>query len=702
MLFSSLISIAAGVTACGIATTVVVRNKRSFINIVFSVGMALLGIEAILVGVTPQAASPSQLLTWEWCRLLASFVLSGVWLVFSVTFARANYYGFLHRWKWIIVLLSVVPLGVALFFRENLFLAAAVQSFPSGVVIRLGWAGYILYLVHLISVVLILMNIERTFKNATGHARWQIKFMVLGLACIFGCRLYADSQVILFRVLNPGFHVVNALALLMASILIVKSLSRSRMLDFEVYLSYSVIYNSFTVLIVGVYFIAVGVIANVAYYFQRAVSLPVVAFLVLLSVLGLAILFFSDRLRFKRKRFVSRHFKRPVYDYQKIWAGFTENTASLSNIRDLCLAINALVSQTLDILSVSLWLVDERQDRLELGSSTILTEKQARSSAMDGEMGKALLKLISTTSMPIDLSMSDNDLVEQFAQTYEDDLEKMGMRYCLPLRAAGKTVGIMTLGKRVMNQDLSFEDYELLRTLGDQSSAALLSLRLSEKLRQAKELEAFQVMSAFFMHDLKNLASKLSLVTQNMVKHYDNDEFRDDAMRTMAQSVDKIKGMCTRLSLLSQTPSINAQKRRLDELVQLTVAGVNGVLKSTIDIDAAEALPALSIDEEQMRKVLENLLINANEATAGEGHIRISVQVRDEWVVLSVSDNGCGMTAEFVEKYAFKPFQTTKKQGMGIGLFHCKTIVEAHEGRIEVQSEEGKGSTFRVYLPVKG
>ena len=84
------------------------------------------------------------------------------------------------------------------------------------------------------------------------------------------------------------------------------------------------------------------------------------------------------------------------------------------------------------------------------------------------------------------------------------------------------------------------------------------------------------------------------------------------------------------------------------------------------------------------------------------GRIRVAAGERDGWVELSVSDNGDGMTREFMEKYLFKPFQTTKKQGMGIGLFHCKTIVEAHGGRIEVESEKGKGTTFRVMLPSEG
>jgi signal transduction histidine kinase len=126
---------------------------------------------------------------------------------------------------------------------------------------------------------------------------------------------------------------------------------------------------------------------------------------------------------------------------------------------------------------------------------------------------------------------------------------------------------------------------------------------------------------------------------------------------------------------------------------------MNGVLSARVETRISDGLPLLLIDEEQMRKVLENLLINASEATGEDGHILVAAGERDGWVELSVSDNGVGMTREFMEKYLFKPFQTTKKQGMGIGLFHCKTIVEAHGGRIEVESEEGKGSTFRVMLP---
>jgi signal transduction histidine kinase len=113
-------------------------------------------------------------------------------------------------------------------------------------------------------------------------------------------------------------------------------------------------------------------------------------------------------------------------------------------------------------------------------------------------------------------------------------------------------------------------------------------------------------------------------------------------------------------------------------------------------------LPRVPLDLEQISKVLTNLVLNANEALTPEktdGEIRVATRRMNGWVELSVSDNGAGMSREMIDNSLFLPFKTTKKQGMGIGLFQSKMIVEAHHGRFEVESEEGKGATFRVLLP---
>ena len=111
-------------------------------------------------------------------------------------------------------------------------------------------------------------------------------------------------------------------------------------------------------------------------------------------------------------------------------------------------------------------------------------------------------------------------------------------------------------------------------------------------------------------------------------------------------------------------------------------------------------LPKVIVDPEQFRNVVTNLLLNASEAVGSNGQIRIETSQREAKVLLSVADNGCGMSADFLRDSLFRPFQTTKKRGLGIGMFQSKMIVEAHRGNIEVESQPGKGTKFGVFLPL--
>jgi putative PEP-CTERM system histidine kinase len=256
----------------------------------------------------------------------------------------------------------------------------------------------------------------------------------------------------------------------------------------------------------------------------------------------------------------------------------------------------------------------------------------------------------------------------------------------------------MVLGSRPDGPSLSMEDRDLLKTFADQAAGAILGLRLSERLLKAKEMEAFQSLSAFFVHDLKNLASKLSLTLQNLPAHYEDPEFRTDLLATIELSVTKINEMCRRLSPLSRTLEIHRAPGDLSAVVDATLAGLNGSLKAAV-VPQLSATPPVAMDPEQMQKVVLNLVLNANDAVREGGTIRVATGQADRWVYVAVSDDGCGMSRDFMARSLFKPFRTTKGQGLGIGLFHSKTIVEAHRGRIEVESEEGKGTTFRVLLP---
>ena len=212
-------------------------------------------------------------------------------------------------------------------------------------------------------------------------------------------------------------------------------------------------------------------------------------------------------------------------------------------------------------------------------------------------------------------------------------------------------------------------------------------------------MEAFQTLSAFFVHDLKNLAAQLSLLLQNVPIHYENPVFREDMLRVISGSVAKMTAMCSRVSLLTKRLDLHPTMADLNELVRHTLADMPDLVKVPL-YQELHPVPKLLLDPEHLQKVVINLLLNANEAVCDQGEIHISTDTIDGWVRLAVRDNGCGIPQAFMECSLFQLFQTTKSQGLGIGLFHSKMIVEAHRGRIEVESEQGKGSTFTVFLPI--
>jgi putative PEP-CTERM system histidine kinase len=244
------------------------------------------------------------------------------------------------------------------------------------------------------------------------------------------------------------------------------------------------------------------------------------------------------------------------------------------------------------------------------------------------------------------------------------------------------------------------EDADLLKIIADHTAGSLLNLKLSQRIQQYRAMEAYQTMSTFMVHDLKNLASTLSLTMQNLPIHFENPEFRSDALRVIQQTMTRINTMCGRLSLLSQKIELKRGEGDINEIVNSVLCCLDGSQKGRVVRDL-RPLPTFLFDSEQMQKVITNLILNANEATEDGAEILISTGQKDGWVTLSVRDSGCGMTKEFMERSLFTPFKTTKKNGMGIGLFHSKMIVEAHGGRIEVESEPGSGTTFRVMLPIK-
>ncbi len=193
--------------------------------------------------------------------------------------------------------------------------------------------------------------------------------------------------------------------------------------------------------------------------------------------------------------------------------------------------------------------------------------------------------------------------------------------------------------------------------------------------------------------------STLSLMLQNLPVHYQDPQFREDALRGISKTVTRINETISRLNELRHELALQPVECDLNDLITETLKGQEQAADISLLKELAP-LPKVRLDPAQIQKVITNLVLNARDAVSSSGQIRVATSQENGWVILVVADNGCGMTPEFIQRSLFRPFHTTKQKGIGIGMFHCKMIVEAHRGRIEVQSEPGKGTRFRVLLPI--
>jgi putative PEP-CTERM system histidine kinase len=301
-------------------------------------------------------------------------------------------------------------------------------------------------------------------------------------------------------------------------------------------------------------------------------------------------------------------------------------------------------------------------------------------------------------SKPFDLEKAKGDYADSLRQIALSQFRTGGNRICAPLWTGDRCIGVAILADRVGGVPYTVEELDLLKCMGDQVAVSVLNLRLTEEIMRGKELEAFQAMSAFFVHDLKNAASTLSLTLQNLPVHFDDPAFRQDALRGISETANRIN------QLVSRVGALRRLEPKLTEVdLNLLVADALEVFKGEPGISVVKKLqlqPKIRVDRDQFGSVITNLLLNARDAIESAGEVRVETNQSNDWAILSVADNGCGISPAFLRASLFRPFQTTKKKGLGIGMFQSKMIVEAHRGKIQVDSESGAGTTIRVMLPL--
>jgi hypothetical protein len=426
---NALLHYSAAAFCAGVAFFGLFRDHRSFVHRIFALGMVILALESYFMGLSAHAIFPEQAVRWQIWRLTAAALLPGTWLLFSLSFGREDYRPHLAKWKGVVIAAFLLPLIFATILRADFFRDVSIYL-PDGWAFGLGWSGYGFHICFLLSLVLLMMILERTLRSSKGRKRWQIKFFLLGLGALVDLEL----------------EVINALALLAANLLILVSIFRAGVLRMDIYFSHKVLYNSLTVLVVGAYFLALGFAAATM---NRLLPFSLMALFIFFAIMALLIALLSERLRLKMKRLVSRHLRRPQYDYRDIWMTFTQRTTALVEEKALCEEVGKMISEMFSIPKVSLWLLDEKRDRLRCAGSTAFSGTQDANLPQLQSRASDLNRLLKNQQTLLDLEEPSSIGAEELAFSLLLIFQEARIRYLVPLAAGNDFLGFITLSDRL-------------------------------------------------------------------------------------------------------------------------------------------------------------------------------------------------------------------------------------------------------------
>jgi putative PEP-CTERM system histidine kinase len=626
---------------------------------------------------------PQAIMTWKRAALFCEGLLPLVWLLLSLAMCGQLKWSGLSRLARLYLLVSPAFLLVVLRFPPGEFFFG--PDFPDELMLFLSNAGYIFYLGIVAYLIYALVLLEHALAGLARRDRWKMKFEVIGVGAILAVQFFYYSHGLLYRSLDMRLVPARALALLLGTVLMAYSRLR-RGVPRRFGVSRTTAYHSVALLAVGVYLFGLGLAGEGMRYLGADSQRYFLIVLGLFGAVGLLTLILSDALRRKTRVFIHRHFFKEKYDYRRHWLEFTNRMSQCRNPVDGAGTILEFFCDTFSVRGSVLY--------LRSGEDSDFFPVAVHDRAFPAEIipGRGILATyVGTRNWVFDCRQGPTDAIDENREL----LDREEIHFVVPLHINNRLEGLVLLGSPIDQGEIFFiEDYNLMKALAAQAAEALHNQRLVEQLAAARELAAIGKVAAFVMHDLKNAVSNLALVLENARNHLNDPEFQQDMIVTLDNSVGRMKGLIDRLKNFETKGDLDLRSCDLLALAEKTLATLPG---SGITLKG-EPVAGL-VDQAEISKVILNLALNALEASDKGSPIIIEVGVKGS-AFIRCRDQGCGMPEPFISERLFRPFETTKRKGFGIGLYQCRQIVEAHGGKIEVKSEAGLGTEFTVWLPL--
>ena len=607
-------------------------------------------------------------------------IRSGAWVIFLVSLVSQI------GVSWLLRVLSVSVFVATLGALVFVFLVgpgSAVDSKQLAVVVTTGGL-----LITLLGLVLI----EQLYRNSSEESRWALKFLVLGVGGIFAYDLFLYAQGMLLGALDGATWIARGAVNLIFIPMIAISARRNSDWEVRIFVSRQVVFHSTTLVAVGLYLLLMSLGGYVIALYGGSWGAPARVVFFTGAVVVLLTLLFSNTLRARARVFLSKHFFRNKYDYREEWLRLVATLEHLDVGSAGTVAVRA-IAQVIASPAGAIWVRDD-DDLFRLTA-----RYETGDELPDIPHDDPLIQFIKKDGWLIDLA-EYRQKPERYVDLQVPEWLRDSRRAWLlvPLQLSGELLGLILLYESPGTPRLNYEDRDLLKTVGNHIAVHLAQARADSLLAEAQQFEAYNRLTAFLMHDLKNLIAQQSLVVENAHRHKHKPEFIDDAIETIASSVARMKRILEQLTTGASDAPV--QLTELKFIVSTAVDRCAAALPlPTLDINGVSATVAASAEEFTM--VLVHLIRNAQDAAESKGRVAVRLQQLQDSAAIEISDDGPGMTPEFIRERLFRPFDSTKgSQGMGIGAYQAREFARKVGGDLEVRSVFGEGTKITLTVPI--
>lgn len=644
--------------------------------------------------------------------VVSACLLSAVW---AALMAAAPAWPDLHQtvWPYVAELARAVAwqaLLIALLWRD----VVHEQRSRRGVAALLGVGGFLWVLAalsiaapaatpvgpllaFLVVAVFGLVVLEHSYRHAGSDERWRLKFAWLGLGALFSFDLFLYSEAALFGNVNPNVWSARGLVSAVAVGLIATGLSRVGRHFETVNLSRRFLFQSTALLAAGGYLLFVSATGYYIQHFGGSWAGALGAAFIACAVLFLVGVLASGRYRARLNVLLSKHFFRSKYDYREAWQRFNatlaDSAAASAAPRERAIrALADLVDSPAGLLwSAGAHGVYHLAATWNVGSLGLLPIHGSH----------PLLRLLDEQQWIVDINELPSRPARTEGLTWPDWWEQIKRPWLvLPLAERDMLRGFVVLAQPRSPRDLNWEDRDVLRTAARQLAGYVALADASDELVSSRQFDAFNRLSAYLVHDLKNVSAQLGLVISNAERHRTNPAFIDDALRTVDNARQRMDRLLDQLRRADPLPQARSRPCDLAQVLREAVAScADRCPVPTLDVPAGAW--QISADPGRLSMAIVNLVHNAQEASEADAVVGASLTRDGANARLVIRDRGCGMDETFLRERLFRPFATTKgNAGMGIGMHETRDYIESLGGMLEVVSETGVGTEVTLTVPL--